>query len=89
MCQAVSHPPVIKEAWVLSQASPCWTCVGQSGHGIKDFPTLSVFPCQYSSTNTPCSLVHRRRHFMFVTDSTEEDIWAQEGRSNRGVEKTT
>jgi hypothetical protein len=44
LAQAVSHPPVIAEARVRSQANPRETCSGQSGIGAAFFAGHCGFP---------------------------------------------
>jgi len=45
MSEGVSHRPLIKEAWVQSQVSPCQICGGQSGTGTVFSPSAAVSPC--------------------------------------------
>jgi hypothetical protein len=45
------------EARVRSQASACGICGRQSGRGTGFSPGILVFPGQYHSTCSPCSLI--------------------------------
>jgi hypothetical protein len=54
----VSCQPVTAEAWVLSQASQCVICCGQSGSRTVFSRCTSGFPCQYHSTNAPYPFIH-------------------------------
>ena len=56
MAQAASRRPVIEEAKVHSQVSPCEIYNGQCNNGKGFSPRTPVFPCQYYSTITPHSL---------------------------------
>jgi hypothetical protein len=51
--QAVSRRPLTAEARVLSRASPCGICGGQSGTMTGFSPSTSVFPCHFHSTGAP------------------------------------
>jgi len=60
MAQAVNrHRPTVQTR-VRSQVSGCDICGGQGGAGTDFFPSASVFPFLYLSTNTPysCSEKH-------------------------------
>ena len=47
-----SHRPLITEALVRSQVTPCGICGGQVALG-QNFSSTSVFPCQYHATSDP------------------------------------
>jgi len=44
--------PLTVEVSLRSQATPCDICNGQSGTGAEFSLGISVFPCQYHSTNS-------------------------------------
>lgn len=46
------HPQHTMKAQIQFQASPCWILVDKVIM-TQDFPSISVFPCQYYSTNAP------------------------------------
>ena len=56
MAQAASRRPVIEEAKVHSQVSPCEIYNGQCNNWTGFSPRTPVFPCQYYSIITPHSL---------------------------------
>jgi hypothetical protein len=46
------------ESRIQFQVSPRKICGGQSGIGTGFFPSTSVFPSHYHSTNAPHSVIH-------------------------------
>ena len=58
MAQGVSCWILTSKTLLLSQTSTCTTCIGQSGTVSGFFPSTSVFPCQYHSTNAPYPFIH-------------------------------
>jgi hypothetical protein len=50
MAQAVSHRPLISEAWIGAWVIPCGIYDGQSGTGTGFSQSYFVFSCQYHST---------------------------------------
>jgi len=50
MAQVISRRPVIAEAWVRAQVSPCAIYIGESGAGTGFSPSSSLFSCKYHST---------------------------------------
>jgi hypothetical protein len=59
MAQAVSRRPLTAEARVRSRVGPCGIYGGQSGTGTGFFPSTSVFPCQFHSTEKTNHLHYR------------------------------
>ena len=55
---AQAGQPFPAEASVQSQASPCGIYCGQSSTATGFPPSISVFFCQYHSTNVPFSLMY-------------------------------
>jgi hypothetical protein len=55
MAQAVSQLPLIAEAWVRSQGSPCEICGGEVALGLDWVSSTSRSPCQYHSNSAPHS----------------------------------
>ena len=53
IAQAVNRRPLIADARVRSQASPCEICGRQSGTVTSFSPSTSVFLSQYHSTHAP------------------------------------
>jgi len=51
MYQVVSCWLPTAEAQVQSKTSACGICGGWSGTGTRFYPSISVFPFQYHSTN--------------------------------------
>ena len=47
MAQAVRLWPLAKEAWVLTQDTPCEICGGQSGSGRGISTSTLILPCWY------------------------------------------
>ena len=44
------------EAWVPSQANPCWICGGWTGSSTGFTSSTWVLTCQYHTTNAPYSI---------------------------------
>ena len=57
MALAVNRQPLSIEAQIQSQASAHGICDGQSGTGTGFSLGMLVFPCQFHSTNAPCSFI--------------------------------
>jgi hypothetical protein len=53
MALAVSRRPPTAEARVQFRVGPCGMCGGQSGTGTGFFPSTSVLPRQFYSTDVP------------------------------------
>ena len=58
MAQVVSLRPLTAESRLRSHVSPCEICDGQRVTVTGFFPSTSLFPCQYHSTNAPYPFIH-------------------------------
>jgi hypothetical protein len=67
MAQAVSRRPLTAETRLRSWVSPCGICGGQSGTGTGFFPSTSVFPCQFHSTDAPLHGKTKKKLIIFIT----------------------
>ena len=58
MAQTLICQPVAAEARVQYQANICGICGGQITSEEFISPSISIFLCQYDSTDVPCSFIH-------------------------------
>jgi len=60
---ALSRRPQTAESLIWFQLNPCESCGRQSSSGKGFTPIASVFPCQYHSSNVPCTCSSTRCSF--------------------------
>ena len=79
MARAVGRRSLTLEVHVRSQASPRWIYGPQSGTETGFSPSPSVFPCQYHSTDAPCSF---NRHYLLIYSMEQGPSWEANRFSN-------